>query len=174
MREDETPEREKYAIPVDAAEILTVCAMAPSPVRAEYLRAYGAQHGLEALAGLFGEFIGLANRLATNAADMAELLLIERGLHPYEAEKLNTPTVVGALSGIRLAAGASAGERCAGCAFRIGSAANMSPVTVGDAANCVPAGEAPFMCHEAMDARGEPIKACAGWAELRKADNAGG
>jgi hypothetical protein len=50
----------------------------------------------------------------------------------------------------------------------MGSHANQSPATTADGDWCGHEGEANFMCHEDLDANGEPTKACAGWARLRQ------
>lgn len=170
--EAEVPACERYSItPADAGMLQKVAVTEPG-LRHLLLREYAERHGVDALAGLFGEFIGLANRLATNAVEQAELILITEGnMHPHEAEKLNGPSVLGALEGIKLAARADSVERCGGCAFRLGSMANMSATTTIDARGCIPPGSDPFMCHENMDGHGNPTKACAGWAQARKKEH---
>jgi hypothetical protein len=62
---------------------------------------------------------------------------------------------------------------CEGCAFRIGTPANQSPITASDAQYCASPGEAPFFCHadETMDA-GRPTKPCPGWVLARMQDAA--
>lgn len=170
--EAEVPAWERYSItPTDAAMLQRVAIVEPQ-LRPLLLRDYAERHGVDALAGLFGEFIGLANRLATNAVEQAELILItEGGMHPHEVEKLNGPSVIGALEGVKLAARADTSSKCGGCAFRLGSMANMSAVTTLDARGCIPPGEQPFMCHENMDANDQPTRACAGWAQARKQEH---
>lgn len=165
------PACERYSITPTDADMLQGVAAVGGELRGFLLRQYADNHGVEALVGLFGEFIGLANRLATNATEAAVVVLIAEGLEPHEAERLNAPTVIGALEGIKLAAGVDSKPTCGGCAFRQGTVANMSPLTTADATDCVPAGGAPFMCHAEMTAGGEPIKACAGWAQARKREN---
>lgn len=132
------------------------------------LRKFLADHGGDALADLFAEFIGLANSVVENSREAAELLLItEGGLDPRQAEKINLPTILGALYGVALAAGIDASKTCNGCAFRQGSWANQSLSTTVDAADCSEVGGQTFMCHEEMDEGGNPVKACAGFAQAR-------
>lgn len=56
---------------------------------------------------------------------------------------------------------------CGGCAFRLGTAANQSPITTIDADDCAHPGEQPFMCHETLDDNGNPQEACGGFAKAR-------
>lgn len=166
--EAEVPLSHRYTIAPADAEMLQGAATVAGEVRAFLLRQYVENHGVEALIGLFGEFIGLTNRLADQAHESAVICLIEAGYEPHSAEKVNSPTLQGALEGVKLAAGIDVSKTCGGCAFRLGSVANMSPSTTDDAGSCVEPGSIPFSCHEDMDARGNPTKACAGWAQARK------
>lgn len=166
--EAEVPLSHRYTIAPADAEMLQGAAGVAGEVRGFLLRQYVENHGVEALIGLFGEFIGLTNRLADQAHEAAVVCLINEGFDPHEAEKANTPTLQGALEGVKLAAGIDASKTCGGCAFRLGSVANMSPSTTDDAGSCAEPGGLIFSCHEDMDARGNPTKACAGWAQARK------
>jgi hypothetical protein len=166
--EAEVPLSHRYTIAPADAEMLQGAATVAGEVRAFLLRQYVENHGVEALIGLFGEFIGLTNRLADQAHEAAVGCLIEAGYEPWTAEKVNSPTLQGALEGVKLADGIDVSKTCGGCAFRLGSVANMSPSTTDDAGSCVEPGSIPFSCHEDMDERGNPTKACAGWAQARK------
>lgn len=162
------PASHRYSIsPVDA-DMLQGVATIGGEVRTYLLRQYVENHGVDALIGLFGEFVGLANTVAENAKESAIVVLINEGIHPYEAEKLNAPTVWGALEGVKLAAGVNPAPTCGGCAFRLGTVANTSPCTTLDAAACVQPGGQNFGCHVEFDAAGDPTHACAGWAQARK------
>lgn len=165
--EEAVPAFARYSITPTDADMLLGAAMVPGELRAFLLRQYADNHGTEALIGLFGEFIGLTHRLAAAAEEAATVILITEGLDPHEAERVNTPTLMGALQGIMLADGVDRSKTCGGCAFRLGTVANMSPCTTADAADCVPASGSMFMCHENMDEKGKPTKACAGWAQAR-------
>lgn len=122
---------------------------------------------------LFSEFIGLAKSVIENNREMAELVLItEGGLPPNQAEKINLPTLFGALNGVRLADGIDPAGTCEGCAFRLGTCANQSPITTFDASDCREPGEPVFMCHEDLTEGGVPTRACAGFAKARVAAKA--
>lgn len=165
------PDSHRYAIDPDDAGFLAGAAVAPTHLRPLLLREYAAQRGLVRLVALFSEFMGLANRVAANAEEAAIMCLIGGGFDPHQAEKVNAPSILGALEGVRLAAGIDISTTCAGCAFRLGTVANTSPCTTADAKHCVTPGEIAFSCHEDLDARGEPTKACAGWAQARKRES---
>lgn len=170
--EDLVPASHRYDIPAGAVDMLKAAAVVPADLRTLLLRQYADAHGLDAFVALFAEFMGLANRIADNGNEAAIMVLINAGFDPMASERVNTPTVVGALEGVALAQGINATSTCAGCAFRLGTVANMSPCTTLDAKACVPVGEAPFNCHEDLDAHDEPTKACAGWAQARKRESA--
>lgn len=170
--EASVPAHHRYDIPPAAVEMLKGAAVVPADLRALLLRQYADAHGLEALVSLFAEFMGLANRVAANAEEAAIICLIGGGFDPHQAEKVNAPSIFGALDGVRLAAGIDCSKTCSGCAFRLGTVANTSPCTTADAEHCVTPGEIAFSCHEDLDERGEPTKACAGWAQARKKEQA--
>jgi hypothetical protein len=91
------------------------------------------------------------------------LAITEFGINPYEAEKLNLPTLGGALLGNRLPE-VDESKVCASCAFRKGTPANQSFSTTYDATECLQ-GERVFWCHEKTDAYGEPIEKCRGFLQ---------
>lgn len=163
-------EREKgtdYAIEPRDVTWLAGAVQWPADMRREVLAKMLSESGPDHMIDLFAQFIGLANSVVANQRDALETFGIIYGdMHPYEAEKINLPTIFGALMGIRLAQYACP-ESCHGCAFRLGSLANQSPSTTADADLCGHTGEENFMCHE--DLRdGEPTKACQGWVRLRQ------
>jgi hypothetical protein len=124
--------------------------------------------GVAALADLFAQFMGLANSVVENNRQALELFgLCHLGMEPWEAEKLNLPTIFGACNGAAISQGIEQDGLCHGCAFRLGSAANQSPSTTCDADFCAHPGEQPFMCHEDMIDAEPPSKACAGFSRLR-------
>lgn len=122
---------------------------------------------------LFAQFIGMANSVVANSAEMADILLMTAGVtHPDRpSSRANLPTIVGALRGIVMAQGVDASKVCEGCAFRLGTPANQSPITTTDADMCVGDGEL-FLCHMEHDEKGNPFKACAGYAQTIKAKGA--
>jgi hypothetical protein len=112
----------------------------------------------------------MANSVVANCREMAELLLItEGGVNPYAAEKINMPTLWGALGGVTLAEGINQSLTCMGCAFRLGTIANQSPITTLDADDCGNPGEPEFFCHEDLNEAGQPVRGCSGFAQLRAA-----
>lgn len=148
--------------PTQAAFLSGLVAMSPEERRDALFKFFPGTH--PGLAEMVCEFIGLAASVPESCREMVELILITEGrMHPHSAEKVNLPTVLGALQGVALAAGVDQSKLCEGCAFRIGTPANQSPSTTEDAHYCL--GENPhFMCHMELDSRGEPTKACAGYA----------
>lgn len=165
MNEDKATD---YAIsPDDARELMGVVTL-PHEYRSMVLTNYAAEHGIIALAELFAQFIGLANSVVANNREMLELHLIcAHGEYPESAAKLNLPTLFGALNGVALAASVDQTKTCGGCAFRLGTPANQSPVTTCDAGWCSD-GEVEFWCHEDLDAKGKPRRKCVGFTQARK------
>lgn len=156
-----------YEFPVAMAESLTAVACLPAKGRYQAIQTLEAEHGVNTVRWAFAHFIGLANSVVDNAREMAELLLItEGGVDFRTAEKINMPTILGALAGVGLAQCADTAAACSGCAFKIGTAANQSPITTLDAGDCAEAYGDRFMCHEDLDDQGQPTKPCAGWAKL--------
>lgn len=163
-----------YAMSDHEADQLKGIALLPHDIRREALALYASSHGRDALINLFSQFIGMANSVVANSREMAELLLITEGkLHPYEAEKVNTPTIFGALCGVSLANGVNQKKTCGGCAYRLGTMANQSPSTTSDADWCIEDGwhgaqPYDFLCHERLDEKGNPTTVCLGHAQRKK------
>ncbi len=152
-----------------AGELMAICSM-PLPARLPALHGLVARDGFDGLVTLFAQFIGLANSVAANAKEQAEQLLVELGdVHPYTAEKINMPCVLGALQGARLVHWIDATSLCHGCAFRHGSIANQCLPTTLDADQCSEPGEHAFLCHEVLSPSGEATQACKGFAQARRA-----
>ncbi|WP_143501540.1 hypothetical protein, partial [Pseudomonas aeruginosa] len=118
---------------------------------------------------LFAQVLGMANAVAENCRAMVELILIERGEHPHTAEQANLPTMFGALQGVVLAATVDPRGTCAGCAYRLGTPANTSPVTTTDAIYCRQE-LSRFYCHADLDDQGNPVRTCVGHAKAMKQD----
>lgn len=162
------PKATDYAISDDDARELLGVVTLPHEYRSMLLTKYAAERGTVALAELFSQFIGLANSVVANNREMAEMLLItEAKMHPHEAEKVNLPTLFGALNGVILARGVDQSKTCGGCAFRLGTCANQSPSTTCDADWCSD-GEVQFMCHEDLDPAGNPTQKCTGFTQARR------
>ena len=153
--------------PPQAAE-LSGFAQAPLSDRIDVLTRYAREHGAERLVELFAQFIGLANSVAANCRNMTDLVLIgELGMHPDKFDSLNLPTIVGACQGVMLAARCDAAGACEGCAYRVGSMANQSPMATSDAAYMA-FDQKGFMCHAETDESGRPTKVCVGHAKAFK------
>lgn len=156
-----------YSMTPEHAKWLKGASLLDLELRREVLAKMLDEVGPAGLVEAFAQFIGLANSVVSNSHDFLELAAIVHGdMHPYQAEKINFPTIFGALMGVPLAE-FGCDQACHGCAFRLGSAANQSPATTVDADWCGHPGEQPFMCHEDMD-KGEPTKICQGWLRLRQ------
>src|SRR6185503_13705551 len=132
-----SPKAIDYELSVrDSKELLGVVLL-PHEIRLKVLENYRKEHGSQALANLFSQFIGLANSVVANSHDAIELFLIVGKVeHPYQAEKMNWPTIFGALNGVKLAKGVNQEKTCHGCACRLGSLANQSPSTTCDVEWC--------------------------------------
>lgn len=164
-------EQTTYSIAADDAQWLAGATVLAPDMRRLVLATILDQRGPDHLVALFAEFIGLANSVCANAAEMVSLQRIIDGYeHPErESDRINLPTPFGALQGVMLAAKVDAPDACGGCAFRLGTIANQSPITTADADYCSHPDEAPFMCHEHLDDNGDPTRGCAGFAKLRAA-----
>lgn len=140
------------------------------PDRVMMMTHFAAQYGQAKLVELFAQFVGMANSVAENCHEMTDLVLVtEYGAHPDRIEGINLPTIIGACQGVMLASGCDdpAGA-CMGCAYRLGSIANQSPIATADACHAL-ADLRRFMCHAETDEQGEPNKVCVGHAKVAKA-----
>lgn len=156
-----------YAMTDEEAGALLGATQLPADLRKIVLTRYLEEHGQEKLIDLFAQFMGLATSVVANNREMCELILIEAGMNFMQAEKANLPTIFGALQGVRLANGVNQDKVCHGCAFRLGSCANQSPITTTDAHYCV-IEDTDFLCHEDLDDNGKPLHKCRGFGQARK------
>lgn len=155
----------KYSLTQLQADDLKGMVLLPDELRRKLLRNYQRQHGTAALIGLFAEFIGLANSVILNSREFVEMFLITYYKeYPETAEKINLPTIQGALAGVKTAVPPSKGM-CHGCAFRLGSVANQCEVTTMDAQCAAENRDKNFYCHEDMNEDGSPKHLCAGYAK---------
>lgn len=158
----------RYHLIRQDAVLLAGAAGLPADVREICFEQYAAEHGVKALAILFAQFMGMANSVVANNREAIELFgIVEGGLMPQVAEQLNLPTIFGACNGAIIAQAVDQEPLCEGCAFRLGTVANQSPITTCDADWLSHPGEDPFWCHEDLNDKMEPTKACAGFAQLR-------
>jgi hypothetical protein len=169
MTGDANQNARDYTLSAAEVEMLKGAVLLPADMRRQILRRHVATHGGEALLNLFANFIGLANSVTDNTRGFAEtFLVVTGGMHPYTVEKVNFPTIFGALQGADLARGIDEAKTCEGCAYRLGTCANQSPVTTIDAVDVLEPGESPFLCHMELDDHAQPFKACAGYAQARR------
>ncbi len=107
----------------------------------------------------------LAESISTNCRDWLETAAIIHGdIHPYSTEKLNIPTLLGALSSAVTVPRVDISNCCATCAFRVGSIANQTEAVAQDVLLALENGEV-FYCH---DGEGAPKIACHGFVEAIK------
>lgn len=130
-------------------------------------------HDLD-LRELFVQFVRLAKSVQENTREAVDFVAItEFDMNPMSHETPNLPTLSGALHGYRLAAKVRPERLCDGCAYRLGSIANQSAITTDDADYCANERHH-FLCHERVDARGQPYQACAGYAQQKRQLLSGG
>lgn len=140
----------------------------PADVRRDVLAAHFAKRHKEGAVEVLNQFISLAARVVENNREMIELFLITEGdMHPHTAEKINLPTLFGALNGLILAEGIDQSRVCKGCAYRVGTPANTSPVTTCDA-DWQQKQDDMFWCHEHITIEGKPTRKCTGFLQHRK------
>lgn len=157
-----------YTMTPRQAEDIASLANLPLAGRVRGLTEYCEKHGVESLVELFAQFIGMASSVADNCRDMTDLVLIsELGMHPDKFDSVNLPTILGACQGVALAAQCDPAGACEGCAYRLGSMANQSPMATSDAAY-MSFDQKGFMCHAETDDRGNPTKVCVGHAKAFK------
>ncbi|KRU60506.1 hypothetical protein AN450_23745 [Pseudomonas aeruginosa] len=152
-----------------ACYALAGAVLLPADLRRQVLEKMAAQRDPATMLDLFAQVLGMANAVAENCRAMVELILIERGEHPHTAEQANLPTMFGALQGVVLAATVNPRGTCAGCAYRLGTPANTSPVTTSDAIYCRQE-LSRFYCHADLDDQGNPVRTCVGHAKAMKQD----
>jgi hypothetical protein len=117
---------------------------------------------------LLMELLKLAKSLADNSREWLEMAAVIHGdIHPYQAEKLNAPTLEGALSHLAMLPAVDCKKACPTCAFRNGSPANQVEATADDILMCLDTGE-DFMCHWNNDVPSATKRVCAGFAALRE------
>ena len=163
-----TSENTDYSMDTTDATDLANLAQLGLTKRREMLQRHLATNGAGRIVEMFAQFIGMANAVAANCAEMSDTVLItECGVHPDKFTGINLPTIVGACQGVLLAGKCDPAGACHGCAYRLGSIANQSPITTADA-QYMGTDQKGFMCHAHLDDRGEPTKVCVGHAKSAK------
>ena len=163
-----------YNITPDQAAVLLRASLVDRQTRSKVLRKYVAKHGNDALLDLFVEFIAAANSVADNCREHAANEFLAQGVSndPYLADKINMPSIEGAMQGVIVADTIDPKGACAGCAYRLGTIANQCFATTTDAIYCGD-GSVDFQCHEHLDEKGNPTRRCVGFARSLKAALAG-
>lgn len=159
------PANYEYSMTPDDAMDIAGIAQLDLAMRRTALSAYLERHGQDRLVELLAQFIGMANAVAENCGEMSDQVLIEEcGVHPDKFDRVNLPTIIGACQGVLIANKCDPAGACYGCAYRLGSIANQSPITTSDAEYKADDRKG-FMCHADLDERGEPTKVCVGHAK---------
>lgn len=159
----------EYSMSQSDAQDLAGIAQLDLPMRRQALTKYLQLNGSQRLVEFMAQLIGMANSVASNCAEMSDqVLIIECGVHPDKFTGVNLPTIIGACQGVMIANKCDPAGACHGCAYRLGSIANQSPITTCDAEFMAhdPKG---FLCHAHLDGDGEPTKVCVGHAKAAKA-----
>ncbi|AZE95187.1 hypothetical protein C4J96_3072 [Pseudomonas orientalis] len=158
----------EYSMSRSDAQDLAGIAQLDLPMRRQALTKYLQLNGSQRLVEFMAQLIGMANSVASNCAEMSDqVLIIECGVHPDKFTGVNLPTIIGACQGVMIANKCDPAGACHGCAYRLGSIANQSPITTCDAEFMAhdPKG---FLCHAHLDGDGEPTKVCVGHAKAAK------
>lgn len=155
-----------YVMDAATANELKGIALLPRDLRLECLRRWLKRDPSVDIATAIADLMGICNSVIENASEMLRVEAVSSGLvHHHQADNINLPTLFGALCGVELAQGIDASKVCAGCAYRLGTAANQSPCTTLDAKDCVDDGDTKFMCHMDLNDAGAPTHACPGFAQ---------
>lgn len=151
----------------DAAELADI-ARFDLAMRRKAITDYLNKNGPQRLVEMLAQFIGMANSVAQNCSEMSDQVLIEEcGVHPDRFTSVNLPTIIGACQGVQIASKCDPAGACHGCAYRLGSIANQSPITTCDA-EFMAHDQKGFMCHAHLDEQREPTKVCVGHAKAAK------
>ncbi len=163
------PENTEYSMSPDDARLIAGIGQHDLDARRTMVMDVMTRHGPERLVELLAQFIGMANSVAANCAEMSDTVLItECGVHPDKFDSVNLPTIFGACQGVQIANKCDPASACHGCAYRLGSIANQSPITTSDA-EFMAHDRKGFMCHAELDERGEPLRVCVGHAKAARA-----
>jgi hypothetical protein len=119
----------EYQLDAADAEALKGMVVVPLGFRRVAIELYLTKHGLGATLNLFEQALGMANSVAQNCREMSEMLMVEHcDMHPYAAENINLPTMLGACMGAALNRKCQPEPRsmCHGCA----TDSDQSPTSV--------------------------------------------
>ena len=162
----------EYSMSTSDAVDISAMAQLDLAMRREALTGYLERNGPARLVELLAQFIGMANSVGENCAAMSDQVLIEEcGVHPDRFDSVNLPTIIGACQGVLIASKCDPAGACHGCAYRLGSIANQSPIATCDA-EFMAHDRKGFMCHAYLD-EDRPTKVCVGHAKaFRGGDHA--
>ena len=160
-----------YKFDKEIREMLMGAVGMPRDVMVEVLEYHLGQKSVGHAIDVLADFIIMARTVVENNREMIEDFLVQEGvLHPHESVKINLPTLFGALNGLALAEGIDENRVCKGCAYRVGTCANQSPVTTCDA-DWQQNNSDMFWCHENLKEDGSPTRKCTGFLQQRKVNN---
>lgn len=159
----------EYSMSTDDALLIAGMSQYDLETRRDMVGAVLATEGAGRLVEMLAQLIGMANSVAENCGAMSDQVLIEEcGVHPDRFDSVNLPTIIGACQGVLIASKCDPAGACYGCAYRLGSMANQSPIATSDA-EYVAHDHKGFMCHAYLDEQSEPARVCVGHAKAAKA-----
>lgn len=162
-------DRKSYAFSDDELKQIGAWVLLPHEMRMELMEKFFAGKDPQAIMSMFSNFIDLAHTTVENCEEQAWSCAVGIwGADPNEADKLNMPSLAGAITGVKLSQGVEPNHLCHGCAYRRGSVANTCMVTTFDAAWCHGEFDQPFMCHENIKDDEEPTQKCRGFLKKEK------
>ena len=159
----------EYSMSTDDALLIAGISQYDLETRRDMVGAVLVTEGAGRLVEMLAQLIGMANSVAENSKEMTDQVLIEEcGVHPDRFDSVNLPTIIGACQGVLIASKCYPAGACYGCAYRLGSIANQSPIATSDA-EFMAHDRKGFMCHADLDEQGEPTKTCVGHAKAARA-----
>ncbi|WP_151765828.1 hypothetical protein [Acinetobacter colistiniresistens] len=129
--------------------------------------------GQEDLLNVIDGLVTVGVDYASSCNDTLHLHLVTTGdMHPYAVDKLNMPSFVAAIKGLRLVEKApNQNVLCESCAYRCGTLANHSDTTQADLEQAK-RDKAIFYCHQEIENLDNPtaedrkrMRPCRGWAQ---------
>lgn len=146
--------------PANAVYLMALMAGSPVPDRTS-----------DDLKELLVEVCKMSQTLSLNCREWLETAgIVHAGLHPYTAEKLNVPTLEGALAAaITVPLVPQDCDMCHSCAFRVGSSPNQTEAVAADILECLTEGRS-FHCHDydENDPEAGPRPLCKGFLQALK------
>ncbi|WP_313043239.1 hypothetical protein [Acinetobacter sp.] len=125
------------------------------------------EHSKDEVLSVLNAFIEISSQFSNACLDAVNVHLAIEGDYIY-TDRLNMPSLVGALKGAKLLKHIDDPTKvCKGCAYRIGTMANCSEVTLPEVEICLADGFV-FFCHENInehDIDHKSLKACKGYAQ---------